>query len=225
MQTGGPSDGCIPEQLFDLPISFDSLTEAGSIMGSGGMIVIDEDTCVVDLAKYFLTFTQEESCGQCPPCRVGSRAMLVLLDRITSGTATMEDLDRLEQLAGTVAETSLCGLGKNAPNPVSTTLKYFRDEYVEHIEKKQCRAFTCKELITYTVDAERCNGCGACLRACGYGSVSGEPKQLHEIDQELCTHCGSCFVACPPSLAAIVRTSGELTRREEPVVKAKRKKG
>ncbi len=222
VQTGGPSGGCIPEELFDLPISFDSLVEAGSIMGSGGLIVIDEDTCVVDLAKYFLTFTQEESCGQCPPCRVGSRAMLVLLDRITGGTATMEDLDKLEQLATTVRETSLCGLGKNAPNPVSTTLRYFRDEYIEHIEKGQCRSFTCKPLIRYHVDAERCNGCGACLRACNDEAVIGEPKQLHEIDQERCVQCGNCFVACPESLSAIYRTSGELTRHEEPKKKVKK---
>jgi len=222
VQTGGPSGGCIPEELFDLPITFDSLTEAGSIMGSGGMIVIDEDTCVVDLAKYFLTFTQEESCGQCPPCRVGSRAMLVLLDRITGGMATMTDLEKLEQLAGTVRETSLCGLGRNAPNPVTTTLRYFREEYVEHIEKKQCRAFTCKELITYTIDEERCNGCGACFRVCNDEAITGEPKQLHVIDQDRCVHCGNCFVACPPSQAAVVRTSGELIRYEEPVVKAKK---
>ncbi len=222
VQTGGPSGGCIPEELFDLPVTFDSLTEAGSIMGSGGMIVIDEETCVVDLAKYFLTFTQEESCGQCPPCRVGSRAMLVLLDRITEGTATMADLDKLEQLAGTVREASLCGLGKNAPNPVITTLRYFREEYVEHIEKKQCRAFTCKQLITYTIDEERCNGCGACFRVCNDDAIIGEPKQLHVIDQDRCVHCGNCFVVCPPSLAAVVRTSGELTRYEEPVVKAKK---
>ena len=224
VQTGGPSGGCLPAELFDLPISFDSLVEAGSIMGSGGMIVIDEDTCIVDLAKYFLSFTQEESCGQCPPCRVGTRAMLTLLDRITDGTATMNDIETLEKMAGTVKDTSLCGLGQNAPNPVATTLRYFRDEYIEHIEKKQCRAFVCKPLIIYDIDAERCNGCGACLRVCNDDAIEGEPKKLHVIDQERCVQCGNCFVVCPLSQAAVFRTSGELTRYEEPVVKAKKVK-
>jgi len=224
VQTGGPSGGCIPAELFDLPISFDSLVEAGSIMGSGGMIVIDEDTCVVDLAKYFLAFTQEESCGQCPPCRVGSRAMLTLLERIADGVATMKDLDTLEQLAGTVRDASLCGLGQNAPNPVATTLRYFRDEYIEHIEKGQCQAFVCKQLITYTIDAERCNGCGACFRVCNDDAITGEPKELHVIDQEKCVHCGNCFEVCPETQAAVIRTSGELVRMEEPVVKAKKAK-
>ena len=151
--------------------------------------------------------------------------MLALLDRISDGTAIAADLDTLERIAGTVKEASLCGLGQNAPNPVATTLRYFRDEYLEHIEKRQCRAFVCKQLITYTIDEERCNGCGACLRVCNDDAITGEPKELHVIDQEKCVKCGNCFLVCPETQAAVVRTSGELVRYEEPVVKTKKKKG
>jgi NADH:ubiquinone oxidoreductase subunit F (NADH-binding) len=221
IQTGGPSGGCLPASMFDLPLDYDSLAEVGSIMGSGGMIVLDEDTCVVDLARYFLSFTQEESCGKCPPCRVGTRAMLKLLELIAGGKATMAYLETLEELAGDVTDASLCGLGQTAPNPVSTTLRYFRDEYIEHIEKKQCSSFVCRYLVSYHIDADRCNGCGACLRVCPEGAITGKPKELHVLDQELCVQCGSCFSACPVKVAAIYRTSGELTRIPEPIAKKK----
>jgi NADH:ubiquinone oxidoreductase subunit F (NADH-binding)/NAD-dependent dihydropyrimidine dehydrogenase PreA subunit len=222
VQTGGPSGGCIPAEKMDMPVDYESLREAGSMMGSGGMIVLDEDTCAVDMAKYFLSFTQEESCGKCAPCRVGTRAMLSILERIAAGEGEMADLDRLEEMAGTVKDASLCGLGQTAPNPVLTTLRYFRKEYEEHIEKRQCGAFVCNRLLRYNIDADRCSGCGACVRACPVDAISGERKKAHVIDQETCIQCGACLTACPDIYAAVYRRSGELVRYEERQEKAEK---
>jgi len=196
VQTGGPSGGCIPAEMLDLPVDYESLSEAGSMMGSGGMVVLDEDTCMVDIARYFLAFTQDESCGKCTPCREGTRMMLHILNQITSGQGTMEDLDTLESLAREVRETALCGLGKTAPNPVLTTLRYFRNEYEDHILRKKCSAHVCRQLNTYTIIAEHCTGCTRCARECPQEAISGDRKQPHTIDQSICVKCGLCFDVC-----------------------------
>ncbi|HET90573.1 MAG TPA: NADH-quinone oxidoreductase subunit NuoF [Chloroflexi bacterium] len=196
VQTGGPSGGCIPADQLDLPVDYDSLIEAGSMMGSGGMIVMDNHTCMVDIARYFLDFLKEESCGKCTPCREGIRRMLEILTRITQGEGEMADLDTLEALARTVQNASLCGLGKSAPNPVLSTLHYFRDEYVAHIEEKKCPAGVCKALIEYYIIAENCTGCGLCRRKCPQQAISGEKKEPHVIDLELCIKCGICHDVC-----------------------------
>ncbi len=215
VQTGGPSGGCISAALLDLPVDYESLMQAGSIMGSGGMIVLDEDTCAVDLAKYFVGFTQNESCGKCPPCRVGTRAMLYLLERIAGGEGETDDLRRLQDLALTVSRGSLCGLGQTAPNPVLTTLRYFHDEYRDHVEKKQCTAFVCRDLIRHRIDVERCPGCTACVKVCPAEAITGVRGDAHVIDEARCSQCGSCLSVCPPSYAAVYRVSGDLTRYEE----------
>jgi NADH-quinone oxidoreductase subunit F len=196
VQTGGPSGGCLPERMFDLPVDFDTLYEAGSMVGSGGMVVMDEHTCMVDVARYFLEFLQDESCGKCVPCRLGIDRMLEVLKDICEGRGRPEQLDLLEDLADTVAEASLCALGKTAPNPLLSTLKYFRDEYEAHIQEGRCPAGVCRSLITYSINAERCNGCGACLRACPTQAVSGTAKKPHVIDVEKCTRCGVCRSEC-----------------------------
>lgn len=195
IQTGGPSGGCIPASLGDIPVDYESLAEIGAIMGSGGLLVMDEDTCMVDAAKYFLTFGREESCGKCTFCRVGTEQMLRILHRITEGKGKMEDLDILEQLGNNIKTGSLCGLGQTVPNPVLTTLKYFRDEYEAHIRDKVCPAKNCKALIQYQITAE-CTGCTLCARNCPANAISGELRQMHHIDQDLCIKCGLCTNSC-----------------------------
>ena len=196
VQTGGPSGGCIPESLIDLPVDFDRLTEAGSMMGSGGMIVMDEDTCMVDLARYFIKFLTEESCGKCVPCREGLDRMLDILTDITEGRGKEEDIELLEELGSLIKETSLCALGNTAPNPVLSTIRYFRDEYEAHIREKRCPAGVCKALITFTIDEQKCTGCRVCARECPQGAISGEKKEPHKIDQEKCIKCGLCRDNC-----------------------------
>jgi NADH:ubiquinone oxidoreductase subunit F (NADH-binding) len=214
----------LPESFLDLPVDYDSLTEAGSMMGSGGMVVLDEDTCMVDLARYFLSFTQAESCGKCPPCRSGTHAMLYLLNRIVAGDGTEEDLLQLERLAKTVRDGSLCGLGQTAPNPVLTTLRYFRDEYESHVADKECPSFVCKSLVRYRVSEERCTGCTACVSLCPIGAITGKRNEPHLIDQELCSQCGACRSVCPSVYAAVYRTSGSLSQYDEIRVKKGRDK-
>ena len=196
VQTGGPSGGCIPGDLIDLPVDFDQLKKAGSIMGSGGMIVMDDRTCMVDVAKYFLSFLEDESCGKCVPCRVGVRRMRELLEDITSGRGRDGDIDYLQQMAEGIKDGSLCGLGRTAPNPVLATLRYFRDEYEAHIKDKRCPAGVCKPLITYAIDAKKCTGCGACLRACPSDAVVGKKKKAHQILLAKCIKCGACSEVC-----------------------------
>jgi NADH:ubiquinone oxidoreductase subunit F (NADH-binding)/(2Fe-2S) ferredoxin/ferredoxin len=196
VQTGGPSGGCIPESLIDMPVDFDKLAEAGSMMGSGGMIVMDEGTCMVDVAKYFISFLTEESCGKCVPCREGLDRMLDILTDITEGQGQEEDIELLEELGEVMRETSLCGLGSTAANPILSTIKYFRDEYEAHIREKRCPAGVCKALITFTIDEEKCTGCGRCLRDCPQTAISGEKKKPHTIDQEKCIRCGLCRDNC-----------------------------
>jgi len=209
VQTGGPSGGCIPEHLLDTKVDFDELTRAGAMMGSGGMIVMDEDTCLVDLARYFLGFLSDESCGKCTPCREGIRQMLKILTDITKGLGREDDIDRLLELAEATRGASLCALGKTAPNPVLSTLRYFREEYEAHILEQRCSSLSCKTLIAFQIDPAKCKGCGACLRQCPAAAITGEKKQLHHILQEKCTRCGSCLEACPAAFGAVRKVSGE----------------
>ena len=213
VQTGGPSGGCIPAAHMDTPLDYESLTKLGAIMGSGGVIVLDEDTCMVNVAKFFLEFSVEESCGQCAPCRIGLKQMHDLLEKICEGKGKMEDLDLLESLAHTIKATSLCGLGQTAPNPVLSTMKYFRDEYEAHIKEQRCPAGVCKDLISYVVDESKCIGCTACARTCPVSAISGAPKQKHRIDPSICTRCGSCIVKCP--VKAIYIGPGAVKREVE----------
>jgi NADH-quinone oxidoreductase subunit F len=209
MQTGGPSGGCIPEERLDLEVDFDELAGAGSMMGSGGMIVMDEDTCMVDVARYFINFLSDESCGKCVPCREGLRQMQKILTNITEGRGKEGDIELLEELSETAVETSLCALGRTAPNPFLSTLRYFRDEYEAHIREKRCPALSCKELISYYIDPERCRACMICLKKCPEEAIDGARKKIHVIDQEKCTNCGTCFEVCPPRFGAVKKISGE----------------
>ena len=195
-QTGGPSGGCIPAEHFDVKIDFDNLMAIGSMMGSGGLIVMDESTCMVDIAKFFLEFTVDESCGKCTPCRVGTRRMLEILDKITKGQATMEDLDKLEELCYHLKENSLCALGQTAPNPIISTLRYFKDEYIAHIVDKKCPAGVCKDLLQYKINADKCKGCTLCARTCPNNAIIGSVKEVHMIDQAKCVKCGACMEKC-----------------------------
>jgi len=196
VQTGGPSGGCLPAEKFDLPVDFETLTEAGSMVGSGGMVVMDERTCMVDVARYFLEFLLDESCGKCVPCRLGISRMLEMVTDITKGRGRPEQLQLLEELAETLTETSLCALGKTAPNPVLSTLRYFRPEYQAHIQEKSCPAGVCRALIQYNIDPDTCTGCGACLKACPHRAVTGQTKNPHQINQDLCNKCGICKDVC-----------------------------
>ena len=195
-QTGGPSGGCIPAEHFDVPIDYDNLIAIGSMMGSGGMIVMDEDNCMVDIAKFFLEFTCDESCGKCTPCRIGTKRMLEIMNKITSGQATMDDLDKLEELAAYIQANALCGLGNTAPNPVLSTLRYFRDEYEAHIKDHTCPAGVCRALLSFEIIADKCKGCTLCARNCPAGAISGAVKQAHVIDQDKCIKCGVCIQNC-----------------------------
>jgi NADP-reducing hydrogenase subunit HndC len=202
-QTGGPSGGCIPAHLIDTPIDYDNLLAIGSMMGSGGLIVMDEDNCMVDIAKFFLEFTVDESCGKCTPCRVGTRRLLEILDKIISGNGEMEDLDRMEELCNYIKSASLCGLGQTAPNPVISTLRYFRDEYIAHIVDKKCPAGVCKKLVQFTIDPEKCIGCGKCAKNCPADCITrtdyiapGHKLASFQIDSKKCVKCGACMTNC-----------------------------
>ncbi len=209
VQTGGPSGGCLPEGLLDIPVDFDELTKVGSMMGSGGMIVMDEDNCMVDVARYFLAFLAEESCGKCIPCREGIRQMLHILNRICDGQGQTGDIELLEELSEVVRDASLCALGTTAPNPVLSTIRYFRDEYEAHVKERRCPAGVCKALISYYIQPERCQACLRCLRECPVGAITGDKKLVHVIDQDKCTRCGTCLEVCPPRFAAVLIFSGE----------------
>lgn len=226
VQTGGPSGGCIPEQFLDTPVDFDELTKLSSIMGSGGMIVMDEDTCMVDVAKYFTDFLCDESCGKCTPCREGLSQMLEILVDISEGRGKEGDIELLEELAEVVKDTSLCALGTTAPNPILTTLRYFRDEYKAHIEQKKCPALVCKGLVSYYIDPAKCQACLICFRNCPVGAIDGGKGKIHVIDQSKCIQCGSCFELCPPRFNAVIKVSGEpvpspLLEEERVIVRAR----
>ena len=196
-QTGGPSGGCIPAEHLDTPIDYESLSAIGSMMGSGGLIVMDDTKCMVNLAKFYLGFTVDESCGKCTPCRIGTKRMLEILERITEGNGETDDLEKLERLAKTIQKASVCGLGQTAPNPVLSTMKYFRDEYIAHIRDKKCPAKECKALKTIEIDPEKCRGCGICKKNCPVSAITGEVKQPHKIDEDVCIKCGTCISKCP----------------------------
>lgn len=204
VQLGGPSGGCIPADLLDTPVDYNSIVQTGAIMGSGGMIVVDDSTCMVDMARFFLDFTQKESCGKCVQCRIGTKRMLEILERICSGAGQEGDIEKLEDLAVQISKGSLCGLGQSAPNPVLTTIRYFRHEYEAHIRDKKCPAQQCKALIQYTIDPERCKGCTICARKCPVACISGDKKQVHVIDQTRCIKCGTCLEVCPDKFAAVI---------------------
>ncbi|MFC1629331.1 NADH-ubiquinone oxidoreductase-F iron-sulfur binding region domain-containing protein, partial [Gemmatimonadota bacterium] len=209
IQTGGPAGGCLPEDLIDLPIDFQALTQAGTIMGSGGLIVMDESTCMVDIARYFTHFLEEESCGKCYSCRKGTQRMRELLDDICEGKGTLDHLELLEELGETVNSASMCGLGQNAANPVLSTLRYFRHEYEEHVTEHRCSAGVCAALIRYFIQEELCDGCHACFKICPVEAISGEKDLKHDIDPDVCITCGSCIEVCPTDAIIILSGSGE----------------
>jgi len=215
VQTGGPSGGCIPASNLDTPIDYDSLRAAGSIMGSGGMVVMDEGTCMVDVARYFLDFTQKETCGECVPCRLGTKQMLNILEDITQGKGKLEDLDQLIEMGEAIKKGALCGLGQTAPNPVLTTIRYFREEYEDHIKNRSCLALLCKELISFRIIPKKCKGCLICARACPTDAITGEKKQVHVIDQSKCTRCGMCLEKCPKKFLAVECIAGQLSEGEQ----------
>jgi len=226
VQTGGPSGGCIPEEFLDTPVDFDELTKLGSMMGSGGMIIMDEDACMVDVARYFTDFLCDESCGKCLPCRDGLKQAREILTRITEGRGEEGDIQLLEELGRVMGETSLCALGQTAPNPVLTTLRYFRDEYEAHVREKRCAAYVCKALSSYYIDPAKCKACLICLRNCPAEAISGGKNQIHVIDQAKCTKCGTCFDVCPSRFGAVTRLSGKpvpepLPPKERILVRAK----
>jgi len=196
VQSGGPSGGCLSEEFLDTPITYENLAEAGSIMGSGGLIVVDSDTCIVDMAKYFLTFTQQESCGKCVPCRVGTRHLTNILQKICDGEAEISDLEKLEKLANTIKAGALCGLGNTAPNPALSTLKYFRSEFISHIKDKRCPAAVCRNLVIYRVIPDKCTGCQRCVQVCPTGAITGPRSEPHNLDQSKCIKCRSCYEIC-----------------------------
>jgi NADH:ubiquinone oxidoreductase subunit F (NADH-binding)/(2Fe-2S) ferredoxin/NAD-dependent dihydropyrimidine dehydrogenase PreA subunit len=209
VQTGGPSGGCLPESYLDQSVDYESLAAAGSMMGSGGMVVMDEETCIVDVARYFLSFTQAESCGKCVPCRIGTKQMLDILERICRGEGQPEDIDLLQRLGENIKAGSLCQLGQTAPNPVLTTLRYFRDEYEAHINEKRCPALSCTKLISFYILPDKCQGCGICARNCPSECIAGDKRMVHVIDQEKCIKCGTCLEVCPERFGAVVKVSGE----------------
>ncbi len=230
VQTGGPSGGCIPEDQLDLEVGFDELSKVGSMMGSGGMIIMDEDTCMVDVARYFIEFLTDESCGKCVPCREGMRQMLKILTNITKGKGKQGDIELLEELAETAKEAALCALGKSSPNPFLSTLKYFRDEYEAHIKDKRCPALSCKEMITYYIDPAKCQACMTCERECPANAIDGGKNKIHIIDQDKCTKCGTCFEVCPTKFRAITKISGApvpepIPEEERTIVRKSKKNG
>ncbi len=227
VQTGGPSGGCIPEEMIDLSVDFDELIKAGSMMGSGGMVIMDEDTCMVDTARFLMAFMQDESCGECVPCRMGTKRMLEILTRITQGEGKEEDIELLEELSGGIKDTSLCGLGQTAPNPVLSTLRYFRDEYDAHIKEKRCPALVCKALTSHYIEPSKCMACLICFRECPTEAIVGAKNTIHYIDQDKCNGCGTCFDVCPDRFDAVVRLSGvpvppTLPEGERVIVRAKK---
>lgn len=217
VQTGGPSGGCIPEDQLDLKVGFDELAEAGSMMGSGGMIVMDEDNCMVDVARYFIEFLCDESCGKCVPCREGTIQMLKILNNIIEGKGKEGDIELLEELSEVLNDAALCALGQSAPNPFLSTLRYFRHEYEAHIRDKKCEAHSCKELISYYIDPEKCTACTLCFKKCPSDAIIGEKKMIHVIDQEKCTKCDSCFEVCPTKFGAVIKISGEVVPAPVPI--------
>jgi NADH-quinone oxidoreductase subunit F len=225
VQTGGPSGGIIPEKYLDTPIDFDELTKLGSMVGSGGMVVMDEETCMVDTARYFIDFCCEESCGKCIPCREGLRVLREILTDICEGRGKEGDIEAIEEVAEVMADASLCALGKTAANPVLTTLKYFGDEYEAHIKEKRCPAKVCTDLINYYIDPDKCEACMICLRNCPSEAIQGGKGLVHWIDQEKCTKCGICYQLCPPKFSAVVKLSGEPIPAPVPGKTVARKKG
>jgi len=209
VQTGGPSGGCLPASMLDLPVDYESLAQAGAIMGSGGMVVMDEETCMVDVARYFLSFTQDESCGKCVPCRIGTKQMMDILENMTNGTGKPDDLDLLLELCQSIKAGSLCALGQTAPNPVLTTSQYFPEEYEAHTKEKRCPALSCSNLINYYILPDKCQGCGICLRECPTEAIAGGKRMVHVIDQDKCIKCGTCLEVCPAKFSAVLKVSGE----------------